>query len=100
MTSKIDGYKTSQAIAGAGVASVRSSGVEKSPGPAESSSADQITLTDSARSLQKLSEAVAQTPVVDSAKVESVKIALQQGTYVVDSKRVADKIIGFESLLK
>jgi len=65
-----------------------------------SQSADQLTLTTSARSLQKLSEAVSQAPVVDAAKVASVKEAIGNGSYRVDAARVADKLLQFENGLK
>jgi negative regulator of flagellin synthesis FlgM len=65
-----------------------------------SQTGDQVTLTTSARSLQKLSDAVAQSPVVNSAKVSSIKQALANGTYQVDSASVAAKLIQFESGLK
>jgi negative regulator of flagellin synthesis FlgM len=61
---------------------------------------DQVTLTTSARSLQKLSDAIAHTPVVNTDKVSSIKQALSNGTYKVDTARVADKLIRFESGLK
>jgi negative regulator of flagellin synthesis FlgM len=63
-------------------------------------SADQVTLTSSARSLQKIEEVIAQTPVVNSSKVAAVKQAISSGTYQVDSGRVADKLLQFESGLK
>jgi negative regulator of flagellin synthesis FlgM len=50
--------------------------------------------------LQKLSEAVASAPVVDTQKVAAVKQAVQNGTYQVDAGRVADKLLQFESGLK
>jgi negative regulator of flagellin synthesis FlgM len=58
--------------------------------------ADHVTLTGSARILQKLSEAVADVPVVNAAKVAAVKQAIQSGTYKVDAGRVADKLLKFE----
>jgi negative regulator of flagellin synthesis FlgM len=58
--------------------------------------ADHLTLTGSARILQKLSEAVAGVPVVNAAKVATVKQAIQSGTYKVDAGRVADKLLKFE----
>jgi negative regulator of flagellin synthesis FlgM len=63
-------------------------------------SADQLTLTSSARSLQKIEEAIAQTPVVNSSKVAAVKQAISAGTYQVNSASVADKMLQFESGLK
>jgi len=67
---------------------------------AAAQSSDQVTLTSSARSLQKIEETIAQTPVVNSAKVAAVKQAISSGTYQVDSGRVADKLLQFESGLK
>jgi negative regulator of flagellin synthesis FlgM len=61
------------------------------------STADTVTLTGSAITLQKLSEAVAAAPVVNSQKVAAVKQSVQDGTYQVDSGRVADKLIQFET---
>jgi negative regulator of flagellin synthesis FlgM len=58
--------------------------------------ADQVTLTGSARLLQKLSDAVASVPVVNPAKVSAVKQAVQNGSYKVDAGRVADKLLNFE----
>jgi negative regulator of flagellin synthesis FlgM len=67
---------------------------------APQSTADTVTLTGPAVTLQKLSAAVADAPVVNSAKVASIKQAVQSGTYQVNAGRVADKIISFESGLK
>ena len=58
--------------------------------------ADHVTLTGSARILQKLSEAVASAPVVNAEKVAAVKQAVQSGSYQVDAGRVADKLLNFE----
>ncbi len=63
-------------------------------------SSDQVTLTSSARSLQKIEEVIAQTPVVNSSKVSAVKQAISSGTYQVDSGRVADKLLQFENGLQ
>lgn len=60
---------------------------------------DQVTLTDSARSLQKFEEAVAKAPVVNAAKVDAVKRAVQSGTYQIDAGRVAAKILHFDGEL-
>jgi flagellar biosynthesis anti-sigma factor FlgM len=43
--------------------------------------ADHVTLTDSALNLQKLSAAVASTPIVDTAKVATVKQAVQSRSW-------------------
>jgi negative regulator of flagellin synthesis FlgM len=61
---------------------------------------DTVTLTDSARSLQKIEEAVAKAPVVNASKVAAVKQAIHSGTYQVDAGRVAEKLLQFERGLK
>jgi negative regulator of flagellin synthesis FlgM len=61
--------------------------------------ADHVTLTDSAVTLQKLSAAVASAPVVNASKVATVKQAVDSGTYQIDTTRVANKILGFDSTL-
>jgi negative regulator of flagellin synthesis FlgM len=102
---KISGYSTSEPLAplkGSGTGSVvadkaQTDAAAQSP---TSQTGDQLTLTTSARSLQKLSDAVAQAPVVNSAKVASIKQALAGGTYQIDSASIADKMIQFESGLK
>jgi negative regulator of flagellin synthesis FlgM len=67
---------------------------------AAAQSGDQVTLTSSARSLQMIEQVIAQTPVVNSSKVAAVKQAISSGTYQVDSGRVADKLLQFESGLQ
>ena len=106
MTSKIDGYKSSQPILSSNTKGAKAAIADKSSGDARSSEAaeaggaDQLTLTQSARSLQKIAAAVANAPVVDANKVESVKLAINSGTYNIDAGRIADKILQFERLLK
>ncbi len=106
MPQKITGYATSEQIAPAKGTSTGAVATEKLSGDASSTAGtapqtgDQVTLTSSARSLQKLSQAVAAAPEVDAAKVASIKQALAGGTYQVDSGRVADKLLKYESGLK
>ncbi len=106
MPTRINGYNSPPPITTAN-GSKGVQGVEKAPSdaPAVSSTAstaaaDQVTLTGSSRTLQKLGEAVAAAPVVNTAKVASVRQAIQNGTYQVDAGKVADKLIQFEAGLK
>ena len=107
MPGKISGFTPSEPIAPPQGSSKGSStgGVvaDKSQGEqagVASQTGDHVTLTTSARSLQKLSEAIAQAPVVNADKVASVKQAVNSGSYQVDSRRVADKMLQFEQGLK
>ena len=102
MTNKISGYNATDAAAQGLGSSGGVQSADKSQSAAASAagtappSADHVTLTGSARILQKLSEAVAAAPVVNTAKVATVKQAIQSGTYQVDAGRVADKLLKFE----
>jgi negative regulator of flagellin synthesis FlgM len=105
VSSKISGYSTSEPLAPLKGSNTGAVAAEKSTSEAAAASStaqtgDHVTLTTSARSLQKLSEAIAQTPVVNSSKVASVKQAVDSGSYQVDAGRVADKLLQFESGLK
>jgi negative regulator of flagellin synthesis FlgM len=105
---KISGYKATQPVApvkgtkgNAAVADKSGSDAISPAAPAAPPrSSDQVTLTDSARSLQKIEEAVARAPVVDTAKVATIKQAVNAGTYKIDTGRVADKLLQFERGLK
>jgi negative regulator of flagellin synthesis FlgM len=105
VTNRINGYENTQSLpsskgATGGVqgADKPQNDVQSSPnGSAASVTADQVTLTDSARTLQKLGEAIASTPAVNSAKVATVKAAIQSGTYKINSQSVADKLLHYES---
>jgi negative regulator of flagellin synthesis FlgM len=100
---KISGYSTSEPVAPLKGSSTGSVAPEKPQSDAASSTSqtgDHVTLTDSARSLQKLSEAIAQAPVVNAAKVAAIKQAVNGGTYQVDSSSVAKKLLQFETGLK
>jgi flagellar biosynthesis anti-sigma factor FlgM len=104
---KISGYKATEPLA-----PVKGSGsggqvVDKSstaaPGAATTPAtptADHVTLTGSALAMQKLADAVAAAPVVDSAKVAATKQAIQNGTYQVKSGQVASKMLQYERSLK
>ena len=105
MPAKIGGYSASEPPAppkGSGTGGVAA---DRAPGDAPAPSAgaqtgDQVTLTTSARSLHKLADAIARAPVVDSAKVASVRQSLADGTYRIDPAKIADKMLQFEKGLK
>jgi negative regulator of flagellin synthesis FlgM len=104
VASKIGGYPTSEPVAplkgsNTGAVAADRPSTDASAG-ATAQTGDHVTLTTSARSLQKLSEAIAQAPVVDSSKVASIKQALGSGSYSVDSSRIADKLLKTERGLK
>jgi negative regulator of flagellin synthesis FlgM len=102
---KISGYPTTEQLAPLKGSTTPNVAADKSQTDASATSStaqtgDHVTLTTSARSLQKLSEAIAQAPVVNASKVATIKQAVSEGTYQIDSGRVADKMLQFENGLK
>jgi negative regulator of flagellin synthesis FlgM len=102
MANKIDGFNPSQPIVTGGGKSGVAGRADSSAQPvtAASKARDTLTLTDSARQLQKLEEAVAKAPVTNAEKVQSVKDALARDAFTVDAERVADKMLQFERDLR
>ncbi len=103
MPTKISGYNTPDPLQAPKGSSAPATVADKGRSDAPSATtappaptADQVTLTGSARTLQKLGDAIANTPVVNPAKVAAVKQAVQSGSYQVAPARVADKLIQFE----
>jgi negative regulator of flagellin synthesis FlgM len=104
VSSKINGYAPAEPLLPLKGSNGNGAVADKPPGDAKpvpgAQTGDQVTLTDSARQLQKIEAAVAKAPVVDAAKVASVKQAVQNGTYQIDPSRVADKLLQYERGLK
>jgi negative regulator of flagellin synthesis FlgM len=105
VTAKISGISTAEPVAPAKGSGSNSVGADKSQGEgsaaaATAQNADHVTLTDSARSMQRIEEAVAKAPVVDASKVAAVKQAISSGTYKIDAGRIAGKLLKYERGLK
>jgi negative regulator of flagellin synthesis FlgM len=106
VTDKIGALSTAEPVAPLKGSNSNSVVTDKSQGDASaaatpaSQAGDTVTLTNSARSLQKIEEAVAKAPVVNTSKVAAIKQAISSGNYQIDAGRVADKLLQFESGLK
>jgi len=57
---------------------------------------DTVTITDTAARLSRLESTLAQVPVVDTQRVESIQRALANGTYEINPERIADKLLAME----
>jgi|UniRef100_A0A7C3WRS4 negative regulator of flagellin synthesis FlgM len=66
---------------------------EKHGSPQTSAGVDVIHLSPQARLMQKAAQVVAETPEVRSEKVRALKDSVAQGTYAVDTPKVAEKLI-------
>lgn len=59
----------------------------------------EVSLTDTAAKLQRLEAQIANQPVVDTQRVESVKQAIADGSLRMDSRHAAERMAEIESLL-
>ncbi|MCP4596067.1 flagellar biosynthesis anti-sigma factor FlgM [Neptuniibacter sp.] len=69
------------------------------PVQAPSSKGDTVQLSDAAQTLQNVEKKLANTPDVDSARVERLKQEIESGSYQINAERVAEKMLNFDNLL-
>ncbi len=103
MPNKISGYTSTQPplpVSGSGGSAAPTKGGASGAAGVVGAAADQVTITGSARTMQQVADAIAAAPVVDSAKVASVKQAIQSGSYQIDARRVANQMLRFERGMK
>ena len=60
---------------------------------------DTVSITDTAANLQKINQTINELPVVDNQRVESIRQAIANGSYEIDPKRTAEKLIDFETAM-
>ncbi|MFI8744009.1 flagellar biosynthesis anti-sigma factor FlgM [Pseudomonas sp. NPDC077186] len=56
-----------------------------------------VQLSREAQQLQKIGEKLRDQPIVNKERVAQLKQAIADGSYQVDSQRVAEKLLNFES---
>jgi negative regulator of flagellin synthesis FlgM len=69
------------------------------PSAAQGSPAERVEnvhITDTARALLALQEAVAQAPDMDSARVEQLRLSIEQQQYQPNAARIADRLMSLE----
>lgn len=63
------------------------------------SSDDRLSLTGLGAQMQAITRSLERVPVVDLARVSSVREAVVSGSYEINAMRIADKLIRFELML-
>ena len=62
-------------------------------------STESVHITGSAKQLAVLEQMLKEQPVVNEARVATLRAAIESGSYQVDASRVADKLLRMEELL-
>jgi len=63
---------------------------------ASNPSSDNVHITESAKTLATLAQAVSESPDVDMNKVSAVQHAINSGSYKINPERIADKMLKLE----
>jgi negative regulator of flagellin synthesis FlgM len=102
VTNKIGGYGNRPVHNGADktVSRERDAGTSASKSAEGSKAATPVRITEQARQLAALERAVHDTPVVNEARVASIRLALEEGRYEVAPERIADKLLRMEHELR
>ena len=85
---------------GAPIASKRNEGTSTRAENADLASRDTAYFTDRASRLQSVENTLDALPVVNPTRVEAVQKAKGNGTYTINNREVAGKLLEFEQLLE
>ncbi|MFL6578235.1 MAG: flagellar biosynthesis anti-sigma factor FlgM [Povalibacter sp.] len=100
MSIKISNYQNRPVQAGT-EKSVNRAGSEASQASAEAAAAtgSPVQITDQARQLASLEQAVQSLPVVNESRVAEIRDAIEEGRYQVNPERIADQLLRAEQEL-
>lgn len=84
----------------AGADSVNStpSSSEASNSPKSAASSSEVSISTEAQSMQRLEDAIEQSPEFDSARVEALRTAIENGDYSINADRIASAFIDSDNL--
>lgn len=74
--------------------------VASAPKAGATAGSDTVTLTSSVDQMLKLEESLARIPEVDSARVNSIKAAIADGSYQMDPQKIVDNLLKIEKELR
>ena len=104
MSSKIGGVDGSSPTAAIGAGRALQRPQDAATGGAQSSAdsggnAESVQITGTARQLASLEQTVRDLPAVNEAKVAQISSAIEQGTYTVNSRHIADQLVQMDKEL-
>ena len=85
---------------GSRIEQIRASTPVSTPTSAPQPSVDRVDITDTARSLLALSQAVHDAPEVDPLRVSALQQSINSGQYTISPDRIADRLIQMEQDLR
>ncbi len=74
----------------------QSTASDNAPEATPAAATDTLTVTDQAVKLQQLEQELTNIPAVDATRVDKLRYDVETGAYKIDSKAIAEKLIGFE----
>jgi negative regulator of flagellin synthesis FlgM len=81
---------------GGAIEQIRASSALSTATSAPQPSVDSVNITDSARRLFALAQAVQDAPDVDTARVAELQQAIGNGQYAINPDRIADRLLQME----
>jgi negative regulator of flagellin synthesis FlgM len=104
VSSKIGGVDGSSPTAAIGAGRAVQRPQDAATGGAQSSAnsggnSESVQITGTARQLVNLEQAVRDLPAVNDSKVAQISTAIEQGTYTVNARHIADQLVQMEKEL-
>lgn len=99
MADRIKGLDSSSlgaSSSGSPIEQIRASTAVSTATSAPQPSVDSVNITDSARRLFALAQAVQDSPEVDTERVAALQHAIASGEYTINPDRVADRLLQME----
>lgn len=75
------------------------SGSTQASGGSNNGAAEDVQISGGARNLASLEQAVKDMPAVNTEKVAQISTAIEQGTYTVNSRHIADRLLQMDKEL-
>lgn len=96
VTTKIDGLHNRPVQVGTDKKVSSTSDATATAAKASATAASPVRITDQARQLAALEQALSEVPEVNETRVAAIRLAIEQGQYEVNPERIADKLLRTE----